>query len=321
MAPNTVSIIVPAYNAEKILPKCLDSILSQTYKDFEVILINDGSKDRTGEVADGYVAKDDRIKVIHKTNGGVSSARNEGLKIAAGEWVTFIDADDWVEPEFIANMITGQDTDIIVGGYHSIGNGEIEERKYTSKLITGGEMSAVFKKHLTDMTFLCPWGKLFKHDIIRQNGLCFNTDMRIGEDTVFVWNYLAYCNRLSFVGGQNYNYQTEKADFKYAIDASQSLMTIKRIVSSLSILEEKYKCSFSEARYFIYNYYIWLYKLFVNKYYTLNRVPEMKTFFRNTDVYHFYRINHSKSIDKQIVYFLLNLKMEILIYMLLKIWY
>lgn len=320
MALNSVSIIVPAYNAEKILPKCLDSILSQTYKDFEVILINDGSKDRTGKVADGYAAKDNRIKVIHKTNGGVSSARNEGLKIATGEWVTFIDADDWVEPGFIANMITGQETDIVVGGYHSIGNGEIEERKYTSKLITGGEMSVVFKKHLTDMTFLCPWGKLFKHDIIRQNGLCFNTDMRIGEDTVFVWNYLAYCNRLSFVGGQNYNYQTEKADFKYAIDASQSLMTIKRIISSLSVLEKKYKCSFSEAQYFIYNYYIWLYKLYVNKYYTMKRFSEMKAYYMDKGICQFYKDNR-KSFDKKLICTLMDCKLYILIYLLLKIWY
>ena len=92
-----VSVIVPLYNAEKFAKRCIESVLKQTFQNYELILVDDGSKDRTGEICDQYAEKESRIKVIHKKNGGVSSARNTGLEIAEGEWVTFLDADDWIE--------------------------------------------------------------------------------------------------------------------------------------------------------------------------------------------------------------------------------
>ena len=91
-----ISVIVPVYNAEKSLCRCIDSILTQTYQDFELLLIDDGSKDSSGAICDSYVAKDSRIKVFHKPNGGVSSARNLGIDNAQGEWLTFVDADDYL---------------------------------------------------------------------------------------------------------------------------------------------------------------------------------------------------------------------------------
>ena len=96
-----VSVIVPLYNAEKYAKRCIESVLRQTYNNYELILIDDGSKDRTGEICDHYADIDSRIKVIHKKNGGVSSARNKGLQEAQGEWITFLDADDWIEPNFL----------------------------------------------------------------------------------------------------------------------------------------------------------------------------------------------------------------------------
>lgn len=100
-----VSIIVPVYNAEKYLHKCIDSILAQTYTDFELLLIDDGSKDKSSAICDEYAVKDARVRVFHKENGGVSKARNWGLDNAKGEWITFVDADDWVHEDFLKNRI------------------------------------------------------------------------------------------------------------------------------------------------------------------------------------------------------------------------
>ena len=96
-----ITVIIPVYNAESTLRRCLDSILAQTFTDFECLLINDGSKDRSGEICEEYANKDSRVRVFHKENGGVSSARNVGLDNARGEWITFCDSDDTVMPEWI----------------------------------------------------------------------------------------------------------------------------------------------------------------------------------------------------------------------------
>ena len=100
-----ISVIVPVYNVEQYLPRCIDSILAQTFTDFELLLIDDGSKDKSGAICDAYARKDPRIRVFHKPNGGVSSARNMGLDNAKGEWIAFVDSDDWVNEDFLANFV------------------------------------------------------------------------------------------------------------------------------------------------------------------------------------------------------------------------
>lgn len=99
-----ISVIVPVYNVEKYLRKCVDSILSQTFTDFELLLIDDGSKDHSGEICDEYALQDDRVKVFHKENGGVSSARNLGIDVAKGEWITFVDADDYIAENLLQSL-------------------------------------------------------------------------------------------------------------------------------------------------------------------------------------------------------------------------
>ena len=102
MSSPTISIITPVYQAEADLPACLDSILAQTFTDFELLLIDDESTDRSGEICDEYAARDPRIRVIHQQNGGVSKARNQGLRLARGQWITFVDADDTISPNYLA---------------------------------------------------------------------------------------------------------------------------------------------------------------------------------------------------------------------------
>ena len=115
-----ISVIVPVYNTEKYLHRCIDSVLAQTYKDFELLLIDDGSKDSSGAICDEYAARDSRVKVFHKENGGVSSARNAGLAIASGDWIMHLDGDDWIEPDMLERLIQkGEDTgaDIVMGDF------------------------------------------------------------------------------------------------------------------------------------------------------------------------------------------------------------
>ena len=95
-----ISVIVPVYNVENYIAQCIESVIKQTYTKFEIILVNDGSKDNSGKICDEYALKDERIKVIHKENAGVSSARNVGIKQSKGQWITFIDSDDWVEEKY-----------------------------------------------------------------------------------------------------------------------------------------------------------------------------------------------------------------------------
>ena len=112
-----ISIIIPVYNTEKYLRRCIESVLSQSFTDFELILVDDGSKDSSPQICDEYASQDKRVRVIHKVNGGVSAARNDGLDIAKGEYVTFIDSDDWVEREYLQSLYDKRSLDFVIGNF------------------------------------------------------------------------------------------------------------------------------------------------------------------------------------------------------------
>lgn len=118
-----ISVIVPVYNVEEYLSRCVDSILAQTHSNLEVILVDDGAKDASGVICDGYAAKDPRVKVIHKKNGGLSSARNRGLEAAGGEYIAFVDSDDWIEPDAYAHLLhimDKYDVKLVCGGRYDV---------------------------------------------------------------------------------------------------------------------------------------------------------------------------------------------------------
>ena len=187
-----LSIIVPVYKTEKYLPKCIDSILAQTYADFELILIDDGSPDRCGEICDEYALKDGRITVIHQENKGVSAARNAGLDIAKGEYIGFVDSDDWIEPEMYEILVTtivSRRTDIVICGCAQRNeNGELimfdfqSEGAYTQEQM----LKAMYSKPNPIGGIL--WNKLFLNNTI--GDLRFNENMRNCEDGLFVIEYL-----------------------------------------------------------------------------------------------------------------------------------
>lgn len=160
-----ISVIVPVYNVEKYLERCLDSIREQSYTKLQMILIDDGSSDLSGSICDNYKERDTRIEVIHKTNGGLSSARNAGLDVAIGDYIAFVDSDDWIEPEMLETMLEDMaqfDADMVVTGYAKTEDGRMVEQISLGKGLTDG-VSAL-KGLLTSMDAHV-WNRLYKKSL------------------------------------------------------------------------------------------------------------------------------------------------------------
>ena len=163
-----ISIIIPVYNSETTLHQCVDSILYQDYKDFEVLLIDDGSKDKSPAICDEYTEKDNRVKVFHKQNGGVSSARNLGLDYAKGDWITFVDSDDHVESNYLVDLTSIQ-SDLVIVGVHTFREALAREyyiyKYYISQSFEGKDLSLFLKKHISSLILRVPWAKFYKKKI------------------------------------------------------------------------------------------------------------------------------------------------------------
>ena len=203
-----ISVIIPVYNAEKYLKQCLDSIVCQVFKDFEVILVNDGSSDGSATICNEYVQNDSRFKLIHKENGGVSTARNVGLDNAKGEWITFVDSDDVLMPDFLISLLnqTKNNADFIVSSINRLR----EDKKTTLFEYKKNELLTVKEFLLNyDMYqfFAGPWGKLFKNKVIQDAGLYFNKDFSWGEDALFNLQYLNFCNHVQTLTYAGYDYR------------------------------------------------------------------------------------------------------------------
>lgn len=202
-----VSIIIPVYNSETTLRRCLESVINQSISDWELILVDDGSNDKSGEICDEYAEKNQRIKVFHKKNGGVSSARNIGLDNAKGKWIVFIDADDLVKESYLANLLehSQKQVDLVIS-YAEIHNGDnINKESYPSKLIDDTNFESMFIEN--DMNWhTSPWSKLYKRSIIEEHRLRFCEGMHIGEDAVFLYSYMLYSNQIYISNDTDYCY-------------------------------------------------------------------------------------------------------------------
>jgi len=185
-----ISVIVPVFKAESYLEKCIESITNQTYKNLEIILVDDGSPDNCPKICDDFANTDNRIKVIHKKNGGVSSARNEGLKAAKGEFVTFVDSDDYILQDYIEKSASfiNSNTDLIVSGLTIIDdlkNTKTISPKFQKNSPILKDISS-FMKFVIDGHFDIVVNKLYKRTLITSN---FQTGLRLGEDRVFNLDY------------------------------------------------------------------------------------------------------------------------------------
>ncbi|SHF22030.1 glycosyltransferase family 2 protein [Alkalibacter saccharofermentans] len=220
MANKKVSIIVPVYNVEQYLNKCIDSIISQTYKDIEVILINDGSKDSSGEICDKYAKKDLRIVVVHKENGGVSSARNKGLEVSTGDFIMFVDSDDWIEADAISSLMEIQNEinyDVIMFGIHreNIILGNITATDFIAQSFNDiDKIKEVLPNLIKQERTNSLWSKIYKASIIKDNNISFNEFLSIAEDALF--NYEVFFKIRSL-------YISEKCLYHYMIRDVESL--------------------------------------------------------------------------------------------------
>lgn len=200
-----ISIIVPVYKVEQYIHKCIDSILKQTFKEFELILVDDGSPDSCGEICDRYAIQDSRIKVIHKENGGLSSARNAGLDIAQGDYIGFVDSDDWIEMdmyELLYRMCVEQGCDIAICS---------SEIHYNDKTVISSSHPFVIHDRNSAMKTMLEgnlydevvWTKLFKRQLLE--GIQFPVGISY-EDTAFTYKVIHKCEKVCFIGEPKYHY-------------------------------------------------------------------------------------------------------------------
>ena len=217
-----ISIIVPVYNAEKYLPECIQSILSQSYQDYEAILVDDGSTDISGEICEQYTQTDNRLRVFHKSNGGVSSARNLGIAEAKGEYITFVDADDYLAPNYLLELVNeNEDFDFVVGGATIIDNNNeyICESKHNDTIIRSkAEFVSYYPELDESVVFDAPWNKLFRTLIIKKNAICFDANFYYGEDKLFVLSYLKQVESIHIIPTCSYYYR-ENGEKKYFLSS------------------------------------------------------------------------------------------------------
>lgn len=212
-----VSVVIPVYRVEDYLARCVDSVLSQTLKDIQIILVNDGSPDRCPQICDAYAAKDDRICVIHKANGGLASARNAGMEVAVGKWLFFLDSDDWLEPDGLESLLNiGEEYQVDFVRYRSIRSGwpgmqahapcmvepirELRHGYYNKQQIVDEVYPRLITTpQLTMGAVVGACGSLYNLDFLNRNQLRFYEEVKFSEDLVFSARVVRAANSFYFV--------------------------------------------------------------------------------------------------------------------------
>lgn len=208
-----ISVIVPVYNTEPYLRQCIDSILNQTFTDFELLLVDDGSTDHSGEICEEYAQIDTRIRVFHTANQGVSAARNLGISKACAKWITFVDSDDWVDIDFLYSFDCKNlnDAGIIYQGILLESNNskdiKIVQHSYTEATISPLTEKELEVYHILDDGYA--YGKLYNSTIIQKNGIVFDIKLTIHEDLLFLFTYLCYIKEIRLSSSLTYHYRRQ----------------------------------------------------------------------------------------------------------------
>lgn len=223
-----VSVIIPVYNTETYLDKCISSVREQTYSNIEILLIDDGSKDKSGEICDRHGAEDDRIRVMHISNSGVSHARNLGIQRASGKYLFFVDSDDYIDCGMIAaqvNVMERENADLCVSALsekNPVSDFCINLNKQCDR-----EMYFLLKKHL----LFGPVVKLYRRDLVKKHGIVFPEAFSYGEDLLFNMAYLRYVERICYINQCYYHYVRENMQSlsqKVRWDAFENDMVLHR---------------------------------------------------------------------------------------------
>lgn len=239
-----ISIIVPIYNVEDYLERCLASISKQTYKNLEIILIDDGSTDKSAEICDRFAEKDQRIVVVHKENEGVSAARNLGMRMAKGEYIGFIDSDDYIDLnmyETLYTAIENKNADLAVCGFEQVrinGQTQVNDAHENIDWSKKNIIANYFTQGIIKEIMYAPVNKLYRKSML--SDLYFNTKYRMGEDILFVFECVERMNKMVYVQGAFYHYVMRKGSAMTSSFSEKRLEYIYAIREIERICLEKY---------------------------------------------------------------------------------
>ncbi len=238
-----ITVIVPAYKVEAYLPICVESIISQTYKNIEIILVDDGSPDQCGVICDEYALKDNRIRVLHKENGGLSSARNAGMKVMKGKFVTFIDSDDYVSPYYVEHLFDAlkkANADLAVSWFAEVNEGDKIDTSGKENL--SGYEKLNQKQSLQHLLYqdgieTSAWGKLYKSDLIE--GLWY-PEGKLYEDIPVTSQYILKSKSVALIRNVDYFYLQRKASIQYQSFNIKKMDGIYHLEAMTASVMEKY---------------------------------------------------------------------------------
>ena len=247
-----VSMIVPVYNSEKTLSRCIDSILNQTYRDFELILLNDGSTDTSGEICDAYAKRDSRVRVVHKENTGVSDTRNRGIDLARGEYLQFLDSDDWITPDATALFVrtaTEQQCDMVISQFYRVIGEHVSQK---GAIDEDGLMDrSTYANHMmqkpADFYYGVLWNKFYKRSIITEHRLRMDQSISWCEDFMFNLEYVRHTQTIYAMKVPVYYYVKTKGSLVSQGMSMTKMIRMKRTV--FACYNDFYKDVFDEAEY------------------------------------------------------------------------
>lgn len=235
-----VSVVIPVYNVSDYLERCLHSVVNQSYRNLEIILVDDGSTDNSSIICDRYAKKDRRITVFHQSNQGVSAARNIALNEASGDFVVFVDSDDFLFPDSISNRLKAMNEayDLVMGRIQRVDEtGAIIDESRFEKQPTVNKIAfleELFNEEACGYQgFL--FDKMFRAQIIKENSIIFNTKVKINEDRLFVFEYALYCNRVKYIPEILYVYCQRAESATAKIKATVSSAELSAVLSFIEM--------------------------------------------------------------------------------------
>ncbi|WP_316569221.1 glycosyltransferase [Neobacillus sp. YIM B06451] len=282
MSNPKISIIITIYQVEQYLVRCIDSVLNQTFKDFELILVDNGSTDGSSHICNKYKQKDSRIKFIQKNHGSIASGRNFGLKHAKGEFIQFMDADDSIDAGMLEKMhqsIVQYNADLITCGYKKMYKNKNAEEYFVScevedRVFKKQDFLSVCAKYCENFILYFVWNKLYRADIIKSNGIWFDESITRSEDVLFNFDYIKKANRFVFIKDPLYIYNRSNVNSTskgfHIQDVEMQSLTYNRIRNYL-IKQGVYQ---SNERNLEHQYAVAMFSLIAQAYLTSLKVPK-----------------------------------------------
>jgi len=227
-----VTLIIPIYNAERYLRRTLDSVAEQTFQDMEVLLLNDGSKDESLSICREYEARDSRFRVIDKENSGVSDTRNQGMRLAGGKYLQFMDSDDWLTPDATECLVTAaeeDECDLVIADFYRVDGEHYAEKRHirTEKVMSREEFAMEMANDPADFYYGVMWNKLYRRKVVEQNGLCCDTSLKWCEDFLFNLRFIRYGERFRALQKPIYYYMKRKGSLVATESVSVDAVRLK----------------------------------------------------------------------------------------------